>query len=294
MSFITSLQNSLPAWLLHVLQLALWLVLLTALFAPLERWFALHPGKLLRRQIGMDVGYYFLSSLLPAALLSLPVALMATAGQALMPAAWRQALQALPWWALLLAGIVLADFGAYWGHRLCHEIPWLWRFHAIHHSAEHMDFMVNTRAHPVDMVVVRMFALAPVTLLGLGGANAQGSLLPAVITIVAAMSGFFVHANLRCRLGALEWLVTSPAFHHWHHSRVEHINRNYAATFPWIDRIFGTHHLPAEWPSQYGLAEPGPTTLATQLIGPFGFAPGRIADAAAIHAADAAQVHQSR
>jgi len=268
MSIVATLQQ-LPGWLLQGLKLTLWLMLLTAVFAPLERLFSLHKSRLLRREIFTDVGYYFLSSLLPAAMLSLPIALMVSAAQALLPPAWHQGVQAMPWWLLVPLSMVLADLGAYWGHRLCHEIPWLWRFHSVHHSAEHMDFLVHTRAHPVDMVVVRMFALAPVMLLGLGGHGTQGGMVAAVIAIVATVSGFFVHANLRCRLGPLEWLVTSPAFHHWHHTRAEHINRNYAATFPWIDRIFGTHHLPAEWPAQYGIREPMPAGLASQLMRPF-------------------------
>jgi len=60
------------------------------------------------------------------------------------------------------------DFGAYWGHRASHHIPFLWRFHAIHHSAEHMDWLVNTRAHPVDMVFTRLSGLVPVYRAGPG------------------------------------------------------------------------------------------------------------------------------
>jgi len=80
--------------------------------------------------------------------------------------------------------------------------------------------------------------------------------------------GFFIHANLRWRLGPLEWLVATPAFHHWHHSRNDHINRNYASTLPVLDRVFGSHYLPRHWPAEYGTDTPHADTLGAQLLDP--------------------------
>ena len=80
--------------------------------------------------------------------------------------------------------------------------------------------------------------------------------------------GFFIHADLRWRLGPLEWLVTTPAFHHWHHSRNDHINRNYAATLPVLDRVFGSHYLPRHWPAEVGTDTLLAPTLSRQLIEP--------------------------
>ena len=71
------------------------------------------------------------------------------------------------------------------------------------------------------------------------------------------------------RLGKLEWLITSPAFHHWHHTpRAGMVNHNYATMLPWVDRIFGTHHLPQEWPEAYGITDRMPETLPEQLVYP--------------------------
>jgi sterol desaturase/sphingolipid hydroxylase (fatty acid hydroxylase superfamily) len=50
----------------------------------------------------------------------------------------------------------------------------------------------------------------------------------------------------------LEWLISSPAFHHWHHTNDEHRDHNFAAIFPWIDKLFGTAWLPKHWPPVYG------------------------------------------
>ena len=103
-----------------------------------------------------------------AFLLSIPIGLMAWAAHRLLPPSFLAATASLPLWARLLAGLVAGEIGYYWGHRLSHEIPFLWDFHSIHHSAEEIDFLVNSRAHPVDLVFGRLCGLAPLYALGLG------------------------------------------------------------------------------------------------------------------------------
>ena len=159
----------LHAFSISVLRLSLWLAILVAIFVPLERLFAVHPQKILRNGIGVDLGYYFLSSLLPALLLSAPLGLLAWTVHRAVPAGFLTAAASLPLWARVLAGLVAGETGYYWGHRWSHEIPFLWRFHSIHHSAGEVDFLVNTRAHPVDLVFGRFCGLVPIYVLGLGG-----------------------------------------------------------------------------------------------------------------------------
>lgn len=251
-----------------VARLALWLALLSAVFVPLERLFALRQSKVWRAGMTVDLGYYFLSSLLPAALLAIPMALFATALHSVMPAAyltWADQLPPLVRWALAL---VVAELGTYWGHRWSHEVPMLWRFHAVHHSAEHMDWLANSRAHPVDLVFVRLCGLLPLYALGLVQSS-TGQMQSVAFVLVTTVWGFFIHTNVRWRFGALEQIVATPAFHHWHHTRTGAIDRNYATMFPWMDRLFGTLHLPREWPSAYGIERPMPAVLHRQLIEPF-------------------------
>jgi sterol desaturase/sphingolipid hydroxylase (fatty acid hydroxylase superfamily) len=143
-------------------------------------------------------------------------------------------------------------------------------FHSIHHSAEHVDFLVSSRAHPFDMVFGRFCALVPIYVLGLAGpAGVQGSEVPIVLGLIALMWGFFIHANLRWRFGPLEWLISTPAFHHWHHTKTGPINRNYSSTLPWLDWLFGSLYLPRhEWPETYGIEEKLPDSLIGQLVHP--------------------------
>jgi sterol desaturase/sphingolipid hydroxylase (fatty acid hydroxylase superfamily) len=257
------------ATLLHIAQLSAWLVILAMVFVPLERWFALRPMRLLRGEIAVDLGYYFLSNLLPTILMAVPLAGLAYITQNLIPPEWLLWSHALPWWGQIGCALIVVEIGTYWGHRWSHEIPFLWRFHAVHHSAENLDWLVNTRAHPIDMVLGRLCGLIPLYLLGLAQPAASGTALALTVTLITTFWGFFVHANVRWRFGWVEHLLATPAFHHWHHVRDDYRNTNYATMFPWIDRLFGSLHLPKRaWPIAYGIDTPMPATLAGQLIDP--------------------------
>lgn len=169
-------------WLIDFLRASLWLVALVVIFVPLERLFAARPQKVLWKGIAVDLGYYFLSSLLPAIMLSAPIGLLAWVIRSFVPPAIHETTAGWPFWARVLAG----EIGYYWGHRWCHEVPALWQFHSIHHSAEEGDFLVNTGAHPIDFVFGRFCSLVPIDVLGLGGpyGGAAGSQVPIVVILI--------------------------------------------------------------------------------------------------------------
>jgi sterol desaturase/sphingolipid hydroxylase (fatty acid hydroxylase superfamily) len=146
-----------------------------------------------------------------------------------------------------------------------HAVPWLWRFHAIHHSIEELDWLAASRVHPVDQIVTRGVSLAPAFALGFSEWAVGASI------VLFHWQAVFVHSNLRIGFGPLRFLFASPEFHHWHHSSDLAVrDRNFAAQLPFLDAAFGTLHMPAgQVPSAYGLDRPMPQRYARQLLLPF-------------------------
>lgn len=260
MELLRQLQQHLPSFVLDIFRLCIWLLLLIVVFVPLERLCAQNPQKVFRKGFLTDLGYYFLNSLLPKLLLILPMSIIAWGVHSFVPNGLYAWVAGLPLPTRFVAVMIVGEFGAYWGHRWMHETPALWRFHAIHHSAEEMDWLVNTRAHPLDMVFTRFCGLLPIYVLGLAQPTDNTvDLMPLLYAIAGTVWSFFIHANVGWRFGWLERLISTPAFHHWHHTKdgAEYINKNYAAIFPWMDKLFGTFYLPKDrWPRAYGIETP--------------------------------------
>jgi sterol desaturase/sphingolipid hydroxylase (fatty acid hydroxylase superfamily) len=258
-------------FLLNVLVLAL-------LFVPLERAFGrLRAQPIFRPQWRTDLVHFAMSHLLVQAtvLLTLAPATLLFAW-AVRPALQR-AMQAQPLALQFVEIVVVADLAEYVVHRAFHRVPWLWRFHAIHHSARAMDWLAGSRLHLLDIVVTRGLSFVPLYLLGFSP--------PALYAYLVFVSfhAVFIHANVRFRFRPIEWLVVTPRFHHWHHAAArEAVDRNFAIHLPVIDRLFGTSYFPdGRWPDAYGLAGPPvPDGWVRQLLWPFR---GRAAREADVH-----------
>jgi sterol desaturase/sphingolipid hydroxylase (fatty acid hydroxylase superfamily) len=169
----------------------------------------------------------------------------------------------LPLWAQGLAVIVAMDFVQYWLHRLFHGRT-LWPFHAIHHSAEDLDWTTTYRIHPVNLAIYSAGALALVRLIGFA---------PAAFLIISPFNlviGPLVHANLNWTFGPFRYVLASPVYHRWHHVKDPAVhNRNFAPTFPVWDLMFGTFYMPkGVLPADYGV-EGVPSHFLAQLIYPF-------------------------
>lgn len=254
----------------EIARLAIWLALLSLAFVPLERLLALQRRKLFRPGLAIDLSYYFLNGLVIRFVLAIPMAAIAWGLHFVTPSALHAWVANWPLVARLAAALVVGEVGFYWGHRWTHASPLLWRFHLIHHSAEHVDWLVNTRAHPVDIVFTRLCGFVPLYALGLAqlALGAQDA-VPALVVVIGSLWGFFIHSNVRCRLGWLGWAVSTPAFHHWHHANDGGRDINFASMLPVLDRMFGTHHLPrGGWPKQYGADAGMATGLGGQLMQP--------------------------
>ena len=145
--------------------------------------------------------------------------------------------QDLPFFVALFLIVLVADLVQYWTHRAYHEVPALWRLHAVHHSVKSMDWLAGSRQHILELIITRTLVLAPIFVLGF-----SKEVIDAYIVIVG-FQAVFNHANVSVRLGPLRYVIVTPNFHHWHHSPdTEGIDRNYAAHFAFLDYAFGTAH----------------------------------------------------
>ena len=175
-------------------------------------------------------------------------------------------MQDLPFPVALFLIVLVADLVQYWTHRAYHEVPVLWRLHAVHHSVKTMDWLAGSRQHIGELVITRTLVLAPIFVLGF-----SKEVIDAYIVIVG-FQAVFNHANVSVRLGPLRHVIVTPNFHHWHHSAdTEGIDRNYAAHFAFIDHAFGTSHkAERKWPDGYGVVgDYVPDGFVRQLKFPF-------------------------
>ena len=242
------------------------LLLLALVFVPLERAFArLREQRVLRPGFGTDVAHFFASHVLVqiTVLLTMAPAALLFRGAAL--DGLHAAVRAQPLALQVLEAIFVADLFQYFAHRSMHAVPWLWRFHAVHHSSREMDWLAGSRLHLVDILVVRAISFLPLYAAGFD----ETALLAYVLFV--SFHAVWIHANWRFELRALSpWLVT-PAFHHWHHAAdAEAIDRNFGVHLSCFDRVFGTLHLPpGRWPTGYGIeGNPVPDGWASQVVWP--------------------------
>ena len=141
---------------------------------------------------------------------------------------------------------LLAELAAYGVHYAMHRIPLLWHFHAVHHSAEELDFLAGIRRHPFDTALSSAAIALPGFLLGV---PLEGIALYGLATKLWTI---FIHTNLDVRIPVLERLVTTPFFHHGHHDRQEVAPRNLASVLAVLDVLFGTYRERTDWPLAYG------------------------------------------
>lgn len=247
------------------------LILLGAVFIPIERVFKKVDQPILRYEWREDLLYFFVSTVFVQVLsylsLAPSLAILATTQWA---SGVRSAIASQPVILQFLEIMFLTDLVQYWFHRCFHQFPWLWRFHAVHHSAQRMDWMAGSRMHLFEVILLRAFTTLPMYVMGFGE-----TALYAYIFFVYLLS-VFIHSNLRIRFGFLSYIIATPKFHHWHHGiEREAIDKNFAIHFPVLDMIFGTFHLPEDrWPEGYGIGgHPVPKGFIRQFFYPFGIEP---------------------
>jgi lathosterol oxidase len=242
------------------------ILLMTLIFSPIEVLWPAYPKQSVFRSEWVTDIVYFLSTHLPIQLTSFLILLPATQLTAILNVtSVTTAIGRLPWLLQFFLAVVVADLAEYVIHRAFHEVPFLWGFHAIHHSSKALDWIAGSRSHLVDDVVVRAFILVPMMLVFPHNINVA-------YLFFVTLHATWTHCNFGPTVKWLEPFLIQPRYHHWHHtSQKEAIDKNYAIHFPWIDRLFGTYYLPEDkWPETYGLNNENiPAGFWAQFVYPF-------------------------
>lgn len=255
------------------------LAVLGVLFGSMERRWPAVPGPRWwrRPEARTDLAYWFFTPLVTraASRVAVIVAVVALAAMAGVPLdrahvqafaeRTRTGAAAMPLWMQAVAVLLAGDLIGYWSHRLFHGRR-LWRFHAVHHSSTRVDWLSSVRLHPVNDVVSKLLQAVPFVALGFH---------PGVVAAYVPFLTFhaiLLHANVPWTFGPFRHLVSSPAFHRWHHTtQAEGLDRNFAGLFPFLDLAFGTFYMPKDrQPERFGiLGGTVPQGLLAQLAYPF-------------------------
>lgn len=171
----------------------------------------------------------------------------------------------LPIWIQVIILLLICDFIIWVLHRTCHASPLLWRFHRIHHSSVHLDWLATARVHPCEQILMATATGLPMFLLGFS---------PAAVAIYLGfyqVHSVLLHANTGLSFGPLEAIFTPPRIHHWHHAdEVGAYDSNFGSQLVIWDRIFGTAYRPeAQHPASFGVSAAPEENFVTHLLAPF-------------------------
>ena len=246
-----------------------WLILAfvisAALFIFIEKVFPKYTEQVIARpEWKLDMVYFVINHLLITVLLLVANYFFTHVFSWAISESLQTKIQSLPLIIQVVILIITADFVLYWSHRFYHEVPGLWKIHAIHHSVEYMDWLAGSRNHILQTFSDRIFAIIPLYLIGPDKAAID------IYISFAAFQAVYVHANVNIPVGYLRYILVTPKFHHWHHSSQKPaIDTNYSVHTPLFDVIFKTYHMPKlHWPSHYGTVPRLPRTFLKQLMYP--------------------------
>lgn len=220
---------------------------LCVLFRPLELAFPARKGqRFLRPQWFTDLAFFLGQYLIWTGLVFWLLTSAAVPIGGILPDAFRAAVRSQAWWQQAIEVIVLSDICVYWGHRLQHRVGWLWRFHSVHHTSEHLDWLAAHREHPIDTIYTVGIINLPAFVLGFPLETLAG------LIAFRGVWAIYIHSNVRLPLGPLRALVGAPELHHWHHDRDREAG-NYANISPLMDLLFGTYRCPDHEPESFGI-----------------------------------------
>ena len=250
-------------WINLALSTGLSLLFLALIFTPLEKAFPAKPGQRFFRPAWFtDLCFFLGQYLLWSGVVYWILSRFDKRIDTVVPSGFRAAIAAQPWWAQAVEVILFSDFFVYWGHRLQHKLPILWRFHSIHHSAEHLDWLAAHREHPIDTVYTIGLINLPAFITGFPLETLGG------LIAFRGLWAIYIHSNVRLPIGPLRMLIGAPELHHWHHDKDRNAG-NYANISPLMDILFGTYRCPDHEPESFGIHEPIARSYAGQMLHPF-------------------------
>lgn len=158
-------------------------------------------------------------------------------------------------WLTYVVAFIVLDFEGYWGHRLVHQINFLWNRHLIHHSSQEYNLACALRQSISEFVHVLFFLGIPAAVVGLSPA------IVAVVFPVHKLAQYWYHTRLINKLGFLEHIIVTPSHHRVHHAlNPIYIDKNYSPIFIIWDKLFGTFQPELESePPVYGITRPSQT-----------------------------------
>ena len=238
------------------------LLFLILVCAPMEKVFpAKLKQKFFRKEWTMDLFFFLGQYVLWGGLVIWVLSYFSFWLNGIVPTNFRNAVSAQPWWLQLIEVIVLSDFIIYWGHRLQHKVNFLWRFHKVHHSSVHLDWLAAHREHPLDSIYTVGLINLPAFLLGFPLETIAG------LIAFRGIWAIYIHSNVRLPIGKLRILIGAPELHHWHHD-LDRKAGNYANISPLMDVIFGTYVCPDHEPEAFGIKEEFPKNYVGQIVYP--------------------------
>ncbi|MCP4438570.1 MAG: sterol desaturase family protein [Aureispira sp.] len=230
-------------------------------FFPMEKVFSAKKQRFFRPSWGLDLCFFLGQYLLWGWLVLWALSSFSFWLDGIIPQSFRTAVANQPLWLQAIEVIVLSDLIIYWAHRLQHRVDILWRFHKVHHSAEHLDWLAAHREHPLDSIYTIGLINLPAFVLGFS------------LDILAGFIAFrgiwaiYIHSNVRLPIGPLRMLIGAPELHHWHHD-LDRDAGNYANISPLMDIMFGTYTCPDHEPERFGIKEKFPKNYVGQMVHP--------------------------
>ena len=218
----------------YVFSYKVWILgVLPCLF--LERLFPVNRVAGTRRALFYDAIYPIANGILIFPFVYMFITVISNSYHQMLPSLNTALLDNKPLWFQMLGAFIIGDLMFYVCHRLRHKVKWLWYFHSIHHSQEHLSPLTNFRMHFGDQIARDLIITVPIAFVG--GAPITWSIL----VVLFNFWGHFIHANVKTNLGPLKYIVVSPQFHRCHHSvMLEHFNMNYGERLIIWDFLFGT------------------------------------------------------